>query len=79
MESKNCSETFFKVVERQNLQNQTISKLYTDDNKSKYGSNPKEIFKSAKKTYETLYNMETISKAATTEFFTKISNRKKDI
>ena len=40
---------FFKVLERQNLQNQTIFELYTDDNKSKYSINHKEIFKSAKK------------------------------
>ena len=39
----------FKVLERQNLQNQTIFELYTDDNKSKYSINHKEIFKSAKK------------------------------
>ena len=40
---------FFKVLERQNLQNQTIFELYTDDNTSKYSINHKEIFKSAKK------------------------------
>ena len=31
------------------MQNQTIFELYTDDNKSKYSSNPKDILKSAKK------------------------------
>ena len=40
---------FFKVLERQNMQNQTIFELYTDDNKSKYSSNPMNILKSAKK------------------------------
>ena len=40
---------FFKVLERQNMQNQTIFKLYTDDNKSKYSRYPKDIFKSAKR------------------------------
>ena len=30
------------------MQNQTIFQLYTDDNKSKYSSNPKDILKSAK-------------------------------
>ena len=30
------------------MQNQTISELYTDDNKLKYSSNPKGIIKSAK-------------------------------
>ena len=31
LEGEKCSKTFFKVLERQNLQNQTISELYTDD------------------------------------------------
>ena len=31
------------------MQNQTIFELYTDDNKSKYSSNTKNILKSAKK------------------------------
>ena len=43
LESQKCSKTFFKVLERQNRQNQTISKLYADDDKSKYPSNPKDI------------------------------------
>ena len=30
------------------MKNQTIFELYTDDNKSKYSSNPKAILKSAK-------------------------------
>ena len=42
-------QNFFKVLERQNMQNQTIFELYTDDNKSKYSSNPKDILKSEKK------------------------------
>ena len=76
LEGKKCSNAFFKVLERQNLQNQTISELYTDDNKSKYSSNPKEIFKSAKKNYEKLYTKEAISKATTTAFLNKILDRK---
>ena len=39
----------FLQLERQNMKNQTIFELYTDDNKSKYSSNPKDILKSAKK------------------------------
>ena len=39
--------------------------------------NPKDILKSAKKFYQKLYNKETTSKAATTEFLSKIPNRKK--
>ena len=48
-ERKKCSKIFFKVRERQNMQNQTISDLYTDDNKSKFSCNPKDIVKSEKK------------------------------
>ena len=49
LEGKKWSKTFFKVLERQNMQNQTTFELYTDGNKSKYSSNPKDILKSAKK------------------------------
>ena len=45
LEGKKCSKTFFKVFVRQKMQNQTISELSTDDNKSKYFSNPKDTFK----------------------------------
>ena len=58
------------------MKNQTIFELYTDDNKSKYSSNPKDILKSEKKNYEKLYTKQT-STAATTEFVQKIPNRKK--
>ena len=38
------------------MQNQTISEIYTDDNKSKHSSNPTDILKSAKKfLWKTLY------------------------
>ena len=43
------TKTFFEVLERQNLKNQTIFQLNTDDKKSKYSSNPKDILKSGKK------------------------------
>ena len=42
-------KTFFEVLERQNIKNQTIFGLYTHHNKSKYSSNPKHILKSGKK------------------------------
>ena len=57
------------------MKNQTIFELCTDDNKSKYSSNPKDILKSAKKIMK-LYTKWT-STAATTEFVCKIPNRKK--
>ena len=53
--AKNTEKIYFKVLERQNLQNQTIYKFYSDDNISKYSSDLKDIFKSAKKFYEKLY------------------------
>ena len=40
------SKTFFRVLQRQNMQIQTIFELHTDDNKSKYS---KDILISAKK------------------------------
>ena len=76
-EGEKCSKTFFKVLARQNIQNQTISELYTDNNKSKYSSNSKDILKSAKKFYEKLYTMETTSKVTITKTLSKILNRKK--
>ena len=57
------------------MKNQTIFELYTDDKKSKYSSNPKDILKSAKKIMK-LYTRRT-STAATTEFICKIPYRKK--
>ena len=54
-----------------------LFELYTGDNKLKYSRNHKDIFECAKNVYETLYIKETTSKAATTEFFAKISNRRK--
>ena len=61
-------------LERQNLQNQTVSELYIDDNKSKYFNNPKNIFKSAIKFYEKLYMKETTSEFATTKILSKVPN-----
>ena len=52
---------------------QTIFKLHTDDNKSKYS---KGILKSAKKNNEKLCTKQT-SAAGTTEFLIKIINIKK--
>ena len=67
LEGEKCSKTFFKVLERQNMQNQTISELYTDVEKSKFSSNPNDILKSAKNFYENLYTRENVSKSAIDE------------
>ena len=49
------------------MKNQTIFELYTDDNKSKYSSNPMNILKSSKKNMK-LYTKCT-STAVTIDFF----------
>ena len=55
LEGEKGSKTFFRVLERQNMQIQIICELHADDNKSKYS---KDILKSAKK-YEKLYTKQT--------------------
>ena len=45
--SRNAPKLSSKYL-KENMQNQTIFELYTDDSKSKYSSNPKDILKSAK-------------------------------
>ena len=45
MDSGKYSKSFSKLLERQNLQNQTISNIYNDDNISKHSSNPKKNIK----------------------------------
>ena len=64
-------------MELTDMQNQTISELYTDDEKSKYSSNPNDILKTLKNFYEKLYAKETTSKTATAKLFSKMSNQKK--
>ena len=61
--------------EKEYEKSKTIFELYTDDNKSRYSSNLKDILKSTKKIIK-LYTKWT-STAATTEFVSKIPNRKK--
>ena len=60
---------------KQNMQNQTISALYTDDKKWEYSSNLNGILQSAKKFYEKLYTKETTLRTPTAEFSNKISDR----
>ena len=61
VEGEKCSKTFFVVLERQNMQNQTMFKLYSHDNKSIYSTNPKDIPKSEKKIYEKLYTKKNLT------------------
>ena len=62
MEGEKCSETFFEVLERQNMQNKIIFELYADDNKSLYPSHPKDILKSGKKKKKKIVKNSTPSK-----------------
>ena len=76
LEGEKCPKTFFKILERQHMQNQTMSEIYTDDKKSKYSSNPKDVLKSAKNFDENLYTRENLSTSAINEFLNKIPNNK---
>ena len=76
LEGEKCSKTFFKVLERQHMQNQTISELYTDKQNSIYSSDPNEILNSAKKFYENLYSKENVSRDAIDELLNKIPIKK---
>ena len=77
LEGEKCSNSFFKILERQHMQNQTISELYTNDKKSKVSNNPGEILNSAKKIYGNLYTREKVSKSAVNELLNKIPINKK--
>ena len=61
------------------MQNQAIFELCTDDNKSKYSSNPKGILKSAQKKKKKIYIKQnsTATTTTTTEFLSKIPDRRK--
>ena len=76
LEEEKCSKTFFRVIERQHMQNQTISELYTDKQNSIYSSDPNEILNSAKKFYENLYSKENVSRDAIDELLNKIPIKK---
>ena len=58
------------------MQNWTIFELYSDDNKSKYSSNPKDILKYAKNFFEKLYTKQT-STTATTQCLCKTPDQNK--
>ena len=72
LEGEKCSKSFFSVLERQNMQNQTIPELYTDDKKTKYSNNLQDILKSAKNFYKDLYVRGNISKDVVNELLNKI-------
>ena len=55
MKDEKYSKTFTKVFEDRIFKIKKIFELYTDDNKSKYFSSPKNIFNSAKNKYAKLY------------------------
>ena len=59
------------------MQNQTISELYIDDQKSKYSNNSSEILNSAKNFYKNLYTRDKVSKSAIEELLNKIPPNRK--
>ena len=61
---------------KQNMLNQTISELYTDDKNSKYSRNLNNILKSAKSFYKKLYTKETTSKTTTAKHLVKFTTEK---
>ena len=77
LEGEKCSKSFFSVLQRQNMQSQTIYELCTDDKKTKHSNKPQDILKSAKKFYEDLYSRGNISRDAIIKFLNKIRNSKK--
>ena len=66
---KKCCKTFFNVLERHNMQNQSIAELYIDDKKNKYSNDPKDTLTSAKSFYENLYTGGNISRDTIDETF----------
>ena len=78
LEGEKCWKTSFKVLDRQNLQNQTISELYADDNKWKYCSNLKDVFESSKKKLTSINsqanNISPGRDGRTAEFYKHFSN-----
>ena len=77
LEGKKCSKNALFQNTWRIESTKSISELYTDDNKSKYSSNPKDISKSPKKIHEKFYTKETTSKASTTKFLAKFLTEKK--
>ena len=65
LEGEKCSKTFFNMLQRQNMQNQTISELHPNNEKSRYSNN-----KSTKKFKKVL-------NSAIRELLNKIPNNKK--
>ena len=76
LEGKKCLKTFFQVLEKQNLQNQTMSELFTDDDKQKYSRNPSDIFKPAKKIMKHFTPMKQLPKRLLLNFLAKFLTKK---
>ena len=74
MEGKKMLEILFQSTLKIES-SKSISELHTDDQKSKYSSNPEDLFKSDKK--RKIYKTKTIYKATTTKFLGKIPTKKK--
>lgn len=78
-EGEKYFKTFFEIIERHNMPNWTISKLYANDQKPKYSSSPNDVLKPAKTIDEKLYAKDTTSKTATFVFLTKFPTGRKSL
>ena len=62
---------------KDNMQNQTVSELYADDNKTKYSSNPNDILKSVENFYEKVYTKRQRQKLLILNFLAKFITERK--
>ena len=62
---------------KDNMQNQTVSELYADDNKTKYSSNPNDILKSVENFYEKVYTKRQRPKLLILNFLAKFITERK--
>ena len=77
LEGKKCSKTFFKVLERKNIQNQTRFEFILMIINQKFLATLMTYSNLQKNFYEKFYTKETTFKTATTKFLSQITNRKK--
>ena len=76
LEGEKCSKTFFKVLERKNMQNQTRSRFILMIINQNILATLLTFSNLQKQFYERFYTKETTFKTATTAFHSQIPNRK---
>ena len=76
LEGEKCSKTFFKVLERKNMRNQTRSEFILMIINQNILASLLAFSNLKKNFYEKLYTKEVTFKTATTDFLSQIPNRK---